>query len=224
LKNAIDFAHEKIAEADAALAKMKENDEKTAAASAKAHDSLVKLCIKPSCEVVNELVKGLATLTNEDVPSVDQLMADADRSASDAFEALKMLERDSLELSNNAKRIIMEANSQTNARKADGAGGESSMSDAAERARIKSVFPLRLPHEVLQRIEYLVYMNCIRDRKKVVHREMMDEEVYLTIVNKRTYDGRDYLGATRMPSLLSGVASDSDEWEFSDDDDGWGTL
>lgn len=102
--------------------------------------------------------------------------------------------------------------------------------DPKEMARIRSLFPLPLPQDVMTKIEHLAYMNCIREHKRALHREMMDTEIFLTIVNTRTWNGRDYLGAHRIPPLISGAASDSDDWDSdwnSDDEDGmigWGGL
>ena len=103
--------------------------------------------------------------------------------------------------------------------------------DPEEAARIRSLFPLPLPSEVMRRIEHLAYMNCIHEHKRALHREMMDTEIFLTIVDTRTWNGQDYLGAHRIPPLISGVASDSDEWDSdwnSDEEEegmiGWGGV
>ena len=113
-------------------------------------------------------------------------------------------------------------------------GGESSVpvADPKEVARIRSLFPLPLPQEVMTRIEHLAYMNCVHEHKRALHREMRDTEIFLTIVDTRTWNGRDYLGAHRIPPLISGVASDSDEWDsewFDSDEEepgmiGWGGV
>ena len=74
-------------------------------------------------------------------------------------------------------------------------------------------------------------MNCVHEHKRALHREMRDTEIFLTIVDTRTWNGRDYLGAHRIPPLISGVASDSDEWDSEWDSDeeepgmiGWGGV
>ena len=103
--------------------------------------------------------------------------------------------------------------------------------DPEEAACIRSLFPLPLPQEVMRKIEHLAYMNCIHEHKRALHREMMDTEIFLTIVDTRTWNGQDYLGAHRIPPLISGVASDSDEWDSdwnSDEEEegmiGWGGV
>ena len=103
--------------------------------------------------------------------------------------------------------------------------------DPEEKQRIRSLFPLPLPAEVMRKIEHLAYMNCIHQHKRALHREMMDTDIFLTIVDTRTWNGQDYLGAHRIPPLISGVASDSDEWDSdwnSDEEEegmiGWGGV
>ena len=110
----------------------------------------------------------------------------------------------------------------------NGDDGESSSSpplSKSELDRIRRIFPLPLPLEVMRRIEHLSYMNCIRKYKEAVHREMMDTEIYLEIVDMRNWNGQDYLGARRMPGLIDGDASDSDFWDSDlESDDGGGIL
>ena len=111
----------------------------------------------------------------------------------------------------------------------DGDDGDSSSSSPpvskSELDRIRSLFPLPLPLEVMRRIEHLAYMACIREYKEAVHREMMDTEIYLEIVDMRNWNGQDYLGARRMPGLIDGDASDSDFWDSDlESDDGGGIL
>jgi len=109
----------------------------------------------------------------------------------------------------------------------NGDDGDSSSSSPplpqSELDRIRRLFPLPLPLEVMRRLEHLAYMNCIREYKEAVHREMMDTEIYLEIVDMRNWNGQDYLGARRMPGLIDGDASDDDFWDSDlESDDGGG--
>ena len=112
----------------------------------------------------------------------------------------------------------------------NGDDGDSSSSPPVSRSeleRIRRLFPIPLPLEVMRRLEHLAYMNCIREYKEAVHREMMDTEIYLEIVDMRNWNGQDYLGARRMPGLIDGDASDDDFWDSdleSDDGGGGGML
>ena len=146
------------------------------------------------------------------------------------------MEQPSTTTSSDAADAPASASASATATQKDDDGGQSSVPDVQgvdpeEAARIRSLFPLPLPQEVLLKIEHLAYMNCIREHKRALHREMMETDIFLTIVDTRTWNGQDYLGAHRIPPLISGAASDSDEWDSdewdSDDEEGmigWGGV
>lgn len=146
------------------------------------------------------------------------------------------MEQPSTTTSSDAAEATDSAPASAPAAQKDGDDGESSVPDVQdvdpeEAARVRSLFPLPLPQEVLRKIEHLAYMNCIREHKRALHREMRETDIFLTIVDTRTWNGQDYLGAHRIPPLISGAASDSDEWDSdewdSDEEEGmigWGGL
>ena len=91
---------------------------------------------------------------------------------------------------------------------------------SAEEQRIRSIFPLHLPSEVMARIEYLSTMNCIREARRVLHAQLLGRRHILRMVDHRFLVGVDYMHAWRMPGLIDGsTSSEAVEWDTDDDHD-----
>ena len=91
---------------------------------------------------------------------------------------------------------------------------------SAEEQRIRSIFPLHLPSEIMSRIEYLSTMNCIREARRVLHTQLLGRRHILRMVDHRFLVGVDYMHAWRMPGLIHGsTSSEALEWDTDDDHD-----
>jgi len=86
---------------------------------------------------------------------------------------------------------------------------------ADEEQRIRALFPLRLPAEVMARIEYLSTMNCIREVRKALHTDLVERRHFLTMVDFPFLSGIEYMHAYRIPGLISGASSDI--WDSSEE-------
>ena len=86
---------------------------------------------------------------------------------------------------------------------------------------MRALFPLRLPPEIMSRIEYLSTMNCIREYKSALHAQLLGRRHILRMVDHRFLVGVDYMHAWRMPGLMDGsTSSEALEWVDTDDDQG----
>ena len=89
-----------------------------------------------------------------------------------------------------------------------------------EEQRIRRLFPLPLPSELMTRIEHLAYMNCIRERNAQLHTQLLGRRHILRMVDHRFLVGIDYMHAWRMPGLIDGsTSSEALEWDTDDDQD-----
>ena len=90
----------------------------------------------------------------------------------------------------------------------------------AEEQRIRTIFPLPLPSEIMTRIEYLSTMSCIRETKSELHAQLLGRRHILRMVDHRFLVGIDYMHAWRMPGLIGGsTSSEALEWATDDDQD-----
>jgi len=79
-----------------------------------------------------------------------------------------------------------------------------------------------LPHDVIARIEFLAIRNLVSQRNKDIHKELLETDIFLTIVDSKTWHGQDYSFAYRIPPLVSGTESDFNDWSSDSDGEGNG--
>ena len=93
-------------------------------------------------------------------------------------------------------------------------------SETSNRGETIEVIPTPLPDDVIARIEFLAIRNLVSQRNKELHKELLETDIFLCIVDSSTWNGQDYSFAYRIPPLVSGTESDINYWSSDSDGEG----